>query len=393
MRPSRHLFISCAGMVMAAGAIAATAAVAGTTRSTAYFQSTSGSGTYLVEWQPRGRARVVTYQGAAPGSVASSGSQRIVTLDVPISALIEGFMDDCGNIIQQRKDLNQFAVRDLDGGISQTNEIGSYTNIGGCQDGLTTPFGSPDDPGTSLKRLSMAARPPVSDLVPGTKIAGFSEDQPTSDNPFFQQDVVTLKAGGKARFQTSGHVLPYVVDANQWLVFTLSDGLQRGFTRLLLDGKTGGETWLMSAWVDGQPADVRDLLFVKPEADAGFGSVAEASRMWESGLFVHTRQPFFIYLYKNGTGERVRKDLDLGTETRAPIDAWGFEGVNIVQHREFDGGALTYDRTWAPLRNESKVRWVMESEVRGQDGIGQVIVKPRVNYYRDMGKAVQPAAR
>lgn len=396
MKPIRHLFTFCAGAVMVAGAPlgSAIAAPAGTTRSTAYIMPTDRSGaSYLVDWQAGKRARVVTYDGAGAGSVASSGTQRLVTLDAPITTIIEGFVDGCGDIVQQRKELDQFAVRDLDGGVSQVNEIGTYTNIGGCQDGLETPFGSPDDPGTSMKRLSMAARPPVSDLLPGTEIAGFSEDQPTADNPFFEQDVVKFKAGNQALFRATGHVLPYIVDANLWLVFTLPDGQQRGFTRLLLDDKTGGERWFMAAWVGGQPANVNSLLFVKPATGAGFGSVAQASRMWESGLFAGTRYPFFIYLYKDGTGERVSKDLDLGTETRSPIDSWAIDGLDVVQHRLFDGGATRFDRTWAPLRNQDKVRWVMESEVLVQDGSATVTIKPRVNYYLDRGKAVPPAVR
>ena len=390
---SRRRLALCAGAALVAGSLSHVA-LAGTTRSMAYFASGDGSSAaFLIDWQAKKRVRVVSYQGAQPGSVSSDGTQNIVDLDAPISVLVDGFMDDCGDIIQQRKDLTRLAVRDLDGGLSRINEIGTYTNVGGCQDGLVTPFGSPDGEGATLKRLSMDARPSLDDLVPGTQLAGFSEDQPLPGDAFYAEDVVTLQAGGSVLFQGSGHVVPVALGANQWLVFTLPGGQQRGYARLALDARTGGETWMMADWVGGQPVRVEDKMLVKPLAGAGFGSVAEASRVWDSGIFIATRQPFFVYLYKNGTGERVRKNLDLGTESRTPITAWGFEGVNLLQHRILEDGAVSFDRTWKPLRNEGKVRWVMESEVLVQDGDSQVLIKPRVNYYLDTGKAVRPAAR
>jgi hypothetical protein len=111
--------------------------------------------------------------------------------------------------------------------------------------------------------------------------------------------------------------------------------------------------------------------------------------MWESGLFVATRTPFFFYLYKNGTGERVLKDLDLGTEDRTPVPVWGFDGLNLVQQRAFGPG--TRDRTWVPLSNVGKFRWVMESETAFDGTDTFTLIKPRVNYYKDTGKAVPPA--
>lgn len=97
------------------------------------------------------------------------------------------------------------------------------------------------------------------------------------------------------------------------------------------------------------------------------------------------------WLPKNGTGERVQKDLDLGTESRVPIDSWGFDGLNLVQTRAFGGGER--HRTWVPLRNQgTKFRWVMESELIVPN-VGEpfTLIKPRVNYYEDTGKAVPPA--
>jgi hypothetical protein len=392
MEISRRRLARCAGAALVACSLSAVA-LGSAAKPVAYFAAGDGSSAaFLIDWQAKHRARVVTYQGTQQGGVASDGTQEIVSLDAPISALIDGFADDCGEIIQKRKDLTRLAVRNVEGGLSRMNEIGTYTNVGGCQDGLVTPFGSPDDEGSTLKRLAMASRPPVDDLVPGIRLVGFSED-PGDGDGFYAEDMVTLQAGGAALFRRSGHVLPAAFDADQWLVFTLPGGQQRAYTRVALDAKTGGETWLMADWVDGQAVRVEDKMLVKPLAGAGFGTVAAASRMWDSGMFIATRQPFFFYLYKNGTGERVRVDLDLGTESRTPITAWDFEGVTLVQHRILDDGAMSFDRSWVPLRNEGKVRWVMESEVLVRNGTSQVSIKPRVNYYLDTGKAVPPAAR
>ena len=107
---------------------------------------------------------------------------------------------------------------------------------------------------------------------------------------------------------------------------------------------------------------------------AGFGTMMQASRMWDSGIFIATRKPFFFYLYKTGTGERVQKDLDLGTESRTLINAWGLDGGNLWQQRLLGGGTIQRNRTWVPLRNEgSKTHWVMESEVQ-VDGSGETVL-------------------
>ena len=382
----RALFSYAAGAALIASCLPG-AALAAATKSTAYFKAGDGSSNaYLIDWKPNNRARVASILGAQPGGVANDGTQKLITLDHPLSTTYLNY-DDCGEEIQQRQDVNQVVVRDLTGGVSQLVDIGTITNIGGCQDGLVTLFGSPTDEGASLKRLAMSARPPVTDLVPGTVIAGFSEDIMLPGETAVAQDVATVQAG-TVQFQTSGHIVGAAFDANQWLVINLPTG-QRAYTRLAVDSKTGGETWLMADWVGGKAQRVEETLVVKPAAGAGFGTVTQASRMWNSGLFIESRTPFFFYLYKNGTGERVLKDLDLGTESRTPIPAWDFEGLNLVQHRPFGPGSR--DRTWVPLTNVGKNHWVMESET-ADDGSGAIVlIKPRVNYYLDTGKAVPPA--
>jgi hypothetical protein len=386
MKMSRRLLGLAAGAALVAATLPAGAVAA--TKSTAYFAFGDGSSTaYLIDWLPKGKARVAARLGAQAGTVGDDGTQKKITFGTPLSESSDTF-DECGQPIQLRRDVQQLVVRDLAGGTTQFVELGVYVNVGGCQDGLTSPFGSPTDEGLGLKRLPMTARPSVADLVPGTQVAGFSEDVMLPGENGFAEDVVTLQAGS-AQFQRSGNVVPAGFDANQWLVFSFP-GFQRAYTRVAVDAKTGGETWLMADWAGGQAQRIEERLLVKPAAGAGFGSVAQAARVWESGLFVNSPRPFFFHFYKNGTGERVSKDLDLGTESRSPITAWGFDGLNLVQTRPFGGG--TGERTWVPLRNQGKIRWVMETEVVAPNGMEPfTLIKPRVNFYEDTGKAVPPA--
>lgn len=369
-------------------AVAVPASAIAATRSYAYFAIGDGSSTaYLIDWLPKGRASVVAQIGAQAGTVSDDGTQKTITFDTPLSFSFDNF-DECGLAIQQRHEVRQLVVRTLAAGTTQFVEMGAVVNVGGCQDGRAEPFGAPTDEGRSLKRMAMSARPAVADLVPGTEIAGFSEE--ATQPPGFAsltEDVVTLQSGS-AQFHRSGTVVPAAFDANKWLVFSFP-GFQRAYTRLVVDAKTGGETWLLADWAGGQPQRVEERLLVKAAAGAGFGTVAETSRMWESGLFINTQRPFFFYFYKNGTGERVQKDLDLGTEVRLPV-TWGFDGLNLVQLRV--SGPFQYRRTWEPLRNQGKFRWVMESETLTPDGDEPLVqIKPRVNYYEDTGKAVPPA--
>lgn len=383
---SRRMSGLAAGAALAAALLPAPALAA--TKSTAYYGVGNGSSNaYLIDWQGKTAARVTAAQGVRSGTVSASGGHRLITLAPPLSVSQES-LDECGELIQLRTDTHQVLVRELPAAAAEVVEIGQTVNVGGCQDGLTVPFGSETDPGLSLVRVGMGARPSVTDLVPGSRIAGFSEDVATPEAAGLAEDVVTLQAGS-AQFQATGHVVPAAFDASGWLVFDLP-GFQRAYTRVAVHAQTGGETWLLADWAGG-PLNVQRRLVVKPAAGAGFGSLAQASRIWESGLFTATPRPFFFHLYKNGTGERVQKDLDLGTEFRTPITAWGFDGLNLLQTRPL-GGGLGH-RTWVPLRNQGKFRWVLESEVAALSGQEPFLfVKPRVNVYEDTGKAVPPPA-
>src|SRR5262249_33429101 len=156
-------------------------------------------------------------------------------------------------------------------------------------------------------------RPPMTDIVQGLRIAGPGEFVWPSEYSWPAQDVVTVH-DGSVTFHGTGDVRQAAVNADGWWVFELGDP-QQAYTRLEVDEKTGGETWLVAEWHYGQIRRVAAQAFVKPLRGAGFGKRAEAARMWQAGVTVGpkspwARFPFYMYLYKDGSGEQVSKNLD-----------------------------------------------------------------------------------
>lgn len=349
----------------------------------------------LIDWNGTNRVRVVTSAGAQLGTVSRSGTQSVISLDAPISTLqVNSELNSCEELSTQRKDTMAFVVRDLSGdanrGISQIVEMGTLTNVDSCDIGQVFPFGLPTDAGLTLKRVAMEERPDIRDLVPGTSLAGFTEvDWPLGFDFDLGADVVTFYAGGQVLFARSGHVVPANFTADRWLVLGLPQG-QRAYTRLEIDAETGAQSWLRAEWSGGLPQRVLGELVVKPDAKAGFGTERQTARIWESGLFSQTSITTRFQLYVGGTGERVDTFLLEGTQSRSPI-TWRFDGKSIVQRRAIGGGTAQRERTWVPMRNAERVRFVMENEntIRA-DGTVSVLFPPRVNFYIDRGRAVAP---
>jgi hypothetical protein len=370
MRISRRTFGFGAALALAAWCLPVSALAA--SKSVAYYTvGQASTSAYLVDWKGHTRAHVANSTGAQSGVVEEKTTHRLVTLDAPISTTISPD-DACGNIIFLRIDIQQLVVRDLPDRVSEIVEIGTKTNIGGCQDGLVTPFGAETDAGVAMKRQSMKSRPSMDDLVPGVQLAGPKEG--------LSQDVVTLGAGN-ALFHATGHSFASVMSDDHWLWIYMSD-VDRAYARLEVDAKTLGETWMLAEWSDGKMLRAQSLTFVKPAAGAGFGSVAQTSRMWQSGQTINRSPTFFVHLFKNGTGETVLKYVDPDDEYRAPFDAWYFEGLDVVQMKMI-GSRPSY-RIWTPLRNEGKARWVLEKEIYSSGYRPPVLV----NYYVDTGKAL-----
>jgi hypothetical protein len=207
---------------------------------------------------------------------------------------------------------------------------------------------------------------------------------PSNDfiDPIPGADVVTLQSN-TAQFSSSGSAYPLSV-ADGWLVLALSTG-QRGYTRIAVDGRSGAETWMAADWSAGMPVRVVKKLMVKPESNAGFGNMNKASRVWESGIFSGTSTPSYFHLFSDGSGLNIVQDIAAGTETSTPF-TWGFDGASLIQTST--SGTSTSRRTWLPLRNSQKTRYVIESRTRTLgDGTVISLGAPRVNYYIDDGRA------
>lgn len=359
-------------------------------KSMVYFNGFPAPGAaYLIDWQPKKRARVVSGVGASVGRYTDDGSQRVITMNPPIESAWVVEPDACGPAELVRQ-ITQVIVRDLPGE-TQIVEIGQDVWRGGCFDGDATPFGSLDDAGTSTQRMSMDARPPMADIVPGLEIAGPSEaDWPLMIGFWPDQAVLSVQANAVA-FKGSGHVYPATFSPDGWWVMDLA-GHQRAQTRLRVDTKTGGEFWLTADWANGLAQRVTAVSFAKTSADAGFGTVAKAARMWQYGGSVGTNSPVFHYLYKSGWGERVIKSLDTGGETRSLIDAWGLDGADLWEQRKLSNSSILLNRRWVPVSSHgTKIHWVIEHYESAQDGVTTVLLPARVNYLVDTGKAVPPA--
>lgn len=359
-------------------------------------QTFSTTFAYLVEVQSPTRVRVTNIIGSAAGSVTEIVGGRLATLDRPIAVdVVAADTDACGIQPVQRQETRQVLIRQIAGsplqGRSEVVELGTLTNLTGCEVGKVTPFGSLDEAGLPTRHLTLAQRPPVTDLGPGVDLAGPKEAPKPADNPYdtLSADVVRFLPGGRVRFSATGLEVPAVPNADGWLVLQMP-GFQRGYLRLFVDPTTGAEAWLQAEFANGRPATVEQALMVKAQSGASFGTVVQASRRWESGLFVGTAAPFAVYLYSDFTGDRVSLDPITGQPVYAPI-TWGFDGLDIVQDRPA-GVGVTARRTWVPLRNNGIYRFVIEREDLLFSGGQNPRITPRVNFYIDRGRAVPPSA-
>ncbi len=347
-------------------------------------------GAYVVEWKPASRARAVDWRGARTGTFTDDGVQRLVTLEAPFTYESTSVDVGCdGNQYLQRFETHQIVFRQAEGtqthGKTSVVEIGVIVDIDGCTPGKVVPFGSPGDVGSAWLNRGYGARVPMTDVLAGFSIAGFFETSlPAGAFGSAPADIVTLDTATQLRFHATGTVVEAALNSEQWLVLHLP-GLQLGYTRLSIDGTNTAETWLVGEFVGGKLQTVRETMMVKPVAGTSFGTLGQTARMWESWVGRGTDYPFFIYLYRNFSGDRVSKDLTDGSEFRTPI-GWSYQGTNIVQTRTF--GDRTYERTWVPLANKGNYRVVMEQEWSiPLVGTPTLRIAPRVNYYRNTGPA------
>ena len=344
---------------------------------------------YIFDWRGA-RAIVVNSNGRIAGNLSTAGAVRTVTLDAPLSQQFVGEIPACGGEQPEiRQDVTSFTVTRTSGtdtrGESTVAVAGTLTTLTGCDAGTVVAFGSrPEDVPVATRHLAMSQRPSLSDLTAGTRLAGPSEDERADG--FQAADVLTI-GSGTSQFATTGNVVSSSV-TDGWLVLGIP-GTARAYTRFSVDRTNGAEVWVDADWSGGLPQRVFQTLMVKVGTAPLFGSVANVSRVWESGLFVGSTTPFSIWLYSNLTGERVSLDTTTGVESRRAI-TWTVAGSALTQTRSF--GSNTAVRRWDALRTISSTRWVMESEnVVAPDGSTSVLIKPRVNFYIDRGATTPPA--
>lgn len=387
----RRLTLLVSASLLSAGASAAVI-------QTAYYVDSHGrNSTYLVDWNnTKMKADIVDSRGRMSGSYTDDGSRRIVTLATPrVVDYPDSHFDSCGQMAMVRDTESRYAfLRQSGTERSGTTAISSdFSSVvaDGCDAGLVLFSSSIDDVVDAQSHLRMTARASMADTVPGARWAGFSE-LPRVDlqAPLYMLsvDVTTLVSGGNMVFARTGTSVPAALDSQGWLMLSFP-GFNRGYTRLKTDTTTGAETWLMADFVAGKPAWVQEILVTRSLVGGTFGTLTQAARQWDSGLFTDTNNPFLIYLYRDGTGERISRDLAAGTETRTPVESWVFQGANIVQTRRSSPTSLTqYIRTWEPIGNKGKIRWVLEREIRRMsDGTEYPVFGHRVNFYIDTGRA------
>jgi len=373
------------GLALAGGAHAAK-----TTSVSYVWPDQSNSAAYVVDWKPKSRAHVGNNSGAADGGFTDDGTQRVVTFDAPISITFDS--SDCnGNAFSQRTDLTQVVFRPATGtalkGTTQVVEIGTVTDIGGCTPGQVVPFGSPGDPGMTMNHLDMTQRASIADLTTGAQLAGMSDSayDPHVGQSSMPAQVTTL---GASTITFEGSHATYARSlSDKWFAVALATGEDRRYTRLTRNGSTGVEVWLVSDFVGGQTGMTWQTLMTKPVAGATFGTVKQASRQWDSGLFMTSSSPLLYELYKDLTGYRVLTNAD-GSHTSQPL-TWSFVGTTLQDVRIT--GATQRIRSWVPIANYGKNHFVFEDEywILG-DGSTYVFFPARVNYYVDEGVSVQP---
>lgn len=352
----------------------------------------SSSEALWLEVKANGRSAVVLPEGRGTGAVSTIGSFQVVTLDTPVSEEYQS-QDSCtGEPIMVRRDTLQVGVRLRSGtaskGQSAISQAGTDTILAGCETGVVSNWGgfAPTDGSNSVHR-SYTALPPTSDLVAGVRLAGMSGAAGTVYGFSLPQELATFGAG-QLLFEQSGAV-PYTVTPDGWFLLTLPTGQQRAYLRVTNAVRHGIENWMSADVTAGELTAVSSELMIKPVDGTAWGTGNANARMWESSMFSLSNTPFFVHLYRDGTGERISRDLINGTESRAVIGAWFLDSGALVTERTT--GSLVRRRVWQPLAQNGKAMGVLESETAFlPDGSSFVLIAPRVNAYVDLGKAVKP---
>jgi hypothetical protein len=130
---------------------------------------------------------------------------------------------------------------------------------------------------------------------------------------------------------------------------------------------------------------------VTARRDAGFGDVKKASRDWASGIFLNSVEPASFDLYGDGSGERVSSSTDDSAPVFTPF-TWSESGAQLLSRVTAGDGTYSL-RTWRPVANDGRNRFVIESAYDPRGNLRSVLIAPRVNFLVDDGQSVEAASR
>ncbi|MBQ0957674.1 hypothetical protein KAK06_01765 [Ideonella sp. 4Y11] len=357
------------------------------------YLATPGYGTpfaFLIDWQPQGRASVVSFDGAGAGAVSSEASNRVITLDAPISVWTTADEPtDCdGGYPNVRIDIQRIGVRPVQGnsrlGQSAITQAGTTTVLSGCATGRVTPWGGIAETGGLLVNHSDRSRFASPDAVSvGSQWVGFSD----AIYPYYSGATANPASveEGQLRFRDGGAVVPLTRRADGWFVLDLGDRGQRGYLRIAEADGSGQEAWLAAMWSGDRPVQVARSPMVHPQL-GDWGGLRKSARHWLLTPTEFTQTQVFVDLLSNGSGEWLHVDRDTGETDHLPLLRWRVNGSVIELDTDAFNGAYRV-RRWEWLARTGRNVSVLESMIEYQpDGTQRVVLRPRLNLYRDEGR-------
>ncbi|MCA0176997.1 MAG: Ig-like domain-containing protein [Proteobacteria bacterium] len=385
-------------LALAAGVLVALPTQAAIERTGYYIAPFGLADGHQVEWNTTsGVAQRTDDAGVATATFTQNAAgERTLTLDVP-RARDYLTMDACGQEATARDVTTAYtyavvgAPRALDN--TRLATVGYTYWVTGCTAGTRVDWSAV--PATYAGR-PMRARLPLSDIGPGTRLTGFSEEAVAQDasgqfQPLFpsQDTVVFSGLPGTATFERSGHSYPVRLDANGWLVFSLPGG-ERAYTRMSLGLQRGGEIWLYADQAGDQAQWMRQTTMVTPQPGSSFDTARQAARYWLSPI--ESSDPALRYfgwqLKPDLTGSSCGGPVLAPEYCTTPLLSWRYSG-DVTIDRSWRGGTQLRQRHWQALARLGSTQWVMEREdLYNLDGsYAGPFIAPRVIGYTDLGFA------
>jgi hypothetical protein len=319
----------------------------------------------LVEILGHGKVRVARDTGAQTGKASITSLRKDILLDAPLSSFVDGQCAD-GNWAYQRRDVSRIVYQDSDKGTKPSSstqwELGTLTNVDGCDIGHVEQFGDLNAPGTAMTHLNMGDNLPSMDGLFGTSRFGGLSDQPWPIDNAPEVDVVAFQSDRTLQFNRTGTTYPTLA-VGRWLTFAAPDGEQRGYVRLALVKEWYAEIWLLARFQNGQIVRVLPRLMSKATANASFGSVKNMSRSWLYGVTVGTPYPMWIRLHEDGREQRVFTDENGLQYPESSPWSWVIAGPLIEQTRDqWYGGEMQRHKSWEPVATRPGLRWVIDRD-------------------------------